>query len=182
MRPTGRLPGTHANPGLGLSVVEAQAPERDDGADPADRPTMPGAGWRSVLAVVVVAMTVLGATTLTDDSWPFAPFRMFARAVKPNGQVVKVDFVGATRSGRSVRLDASEFGLRRAEVEGQQGRGGRLTENQMASLFRNYNARHRADPLVRLEFRKVGRKLVGGRPTSSFARPIQAWPHGDPGS
>lgn len=134
-----------------------------------------------MLAVVVVVMTVIGATALTDDSWPFAPFRMFARAVKPDGRVVKVDFVGTTESGRSVRLDALAFGLRRAEVEGQQGRGGRLTDAQMAALARTYNESHPGDPLVRLDFRRFGRDLVDGRPVSSFSETIQTWPAEEPG-
>ena len=136
----------------------------------------PGAGWRSVVAVVLVVMTVVGAVALTDDNWPFAPFRMFAHAVKPDGRVVKVDFVGTTASGRSIHLDASAFGLRRAEVEGQQGHHARLTEAQMRALFDGWNRTHARDPLVRLEFRQLGSDLVGRRPVRRFSRSLQTWP------
>ena len=136
----------------------------------------PGAGWRSVLAVVLIAMTVVGSVAFTDDAWPFAPFRMFSVAVKPNGRVVKVDFLGTTRSGRDLRLDAAAFGLRRAEVEGQQGRGGRLTDAQMAALVAEWNRTHRSDPLVTLQFRRLGRRLTDGMPGASFVKVIQTWP------
>ncbi len=136
----------------------------------------PGAGWRSLVAVLLVAMTAIGAAGLTDDAWPFAPFRMFAHAVKPDGRVTKVEFLGTTRSGDEIRLDALAFGLRRAEVEGQQGRGGRLTDEQMAELVTTYNRTHSSDPLVELELRKLGKDLVDGEPVSSFTETVQVWP------
>lgn len=129
-----------------------------------------------MVAVLLVAMTTVGAAGLTDDAWPFAPFRMFAHAVSPTGNVTKVEFVGTTESGRTMRMDALAFGLRRAEVEGQQNDRGRLTAAQMAALFSEWNRRHPADPLVSLEFRKLGKTLVDGKPVSSFTRTIQTWP------
>ena len=132
--------------------------------------------WRGAVALGIVVLTLFGSTVLTDDSWPFAPFRMFAHAVKPNGRVVKVEFRGTTESGRTLRIDASAMGLRRAEVEGQQGRGGRLTGRQMADLARAWNDQHPADLLVRLELRKLGRDLVDGKPTAEFDELIQTWP------
>lgn len=140
---------------------------------------VPGAGWRSLIAVLLVGMTAIGAAGLTDDAWPFAPFRMFAHAVKPDGRVTKVEFLGTTRSGDEIRLDALAFGLRRAEVEGQQGRGGRLTDEQMSELVATYNRTHASDPLVELEFRKLGKDLVDGEPVSSFTETIQVWPSTD---
>ena len=134
-----------------------------------------GAGWRSALAVSLVAMTVIGSVAFTDDAWPFAPFRMFSVAVRPNGSVVKVDFLGTTGSGRTLRLDAADFGLRRAEVEGQQGDRGRLTDGQLAALAAGYNRAHPGDPLVELRFRRLGRRLVDGEPGEAFVRVLQTW-------
>jgi hypothetical protein len=155
-------------------VAEPSSPPTE--AEPADASPRAGFGWRSTLAVVLVVMTVIGAAALTDDSWPFAPFRLFSVAVKPNGRVVKVDFIGTTESGRTVHLDAEDFGLRRAEVEGQQGEGGRLTMTLMGALFRTWNRAHPDDPLTRLQFRMLGRRLVGGRPVSSFSRILETYP------
>jgi hypothetical protein len=94
---------------------------------------------------------------------------------------VKVAFEGTTDSGEVVALDALEFGLRRAEVEGQQGPGGRLTDEQMRALFDDYNAEHPGDPLVELRFRRLGRVLEDGRPTATIDEVIQAWPSPDDG-
>ena len=154
----------------------AEPPSPGTDAALLDEAPRAGFGWRSAVAVLVVVMTVIGAAALTDDSWPFAPFRMFSVAVKPDGRVVKVDFIGTTESGRKVHLDAEAFGLRRAEVEGQQGRHGRLTMTQMGALFRTWNRAHPDDPLTRLEFRLLGKKLGGGRPVSSFARILEVYP------
>ena len=138
--------------------------------------------WRGLLALALVVMTLIGSTLLTDDSWPFAPFRMFSVAVKPNGRVVKVAFEGTTASGRQLALDAEAFGLRRAEAEGQQGHGGRLQTAQMAALAEAYNHRHPRDPLVRLDFKRLGRILVDGKPTATIDDVIQAWTAPAPGS
>ncbi|MBS1836813.1 MAG: hypothetical protein JST64_03855 [Actinobacteria bacterium] len=139
---------------------------------------IPGAWWRSAVAVVLVVLTVVGATVLTDDDWPFAPFRMFSHPVKPTGRVTKVDFTGVTESGRELRLDASAFGLRRAEVEGQQSPSGRLTAEQMASLAAVWNKAHPSDPLVELRLRRTGRMLVDGRPEASYTKVVQTWTAG----
>ena len=136
---------------------------------------IPGARWRSTIAVVLVALTVAGAVGFTDDAWPFAPFRMFAHAVRPTGRVTKVDFVGETRSGRELHLDASAFGLRRAEVEGQLPLHGTLTEAQMASLAQVWNDAHPGDPLVELGLRRIYRRLVDGHPGRSSSRVVQRW-------
>lgn len=158
-------------------VEQAEAAEgHGDRLDSSAQRLGPAGAWRSVVAVVVVALTVLGSTAFTDDSWPFAPFRMFARAVNPDGRVVKVAFEGTTEGGEVVALDALDFGLRRAEVEGQQGPGGRLTDEQMRALFDDYNAVHPDDPLAELRFRRLGRELEDGRPTATIDEVIQAWP------
>lgn len=141
----------------------------------AEAEPIPGARWRSAVAVLLVALTVLGATALTDDSWPFAPFRMFAHPVRSTGRVAKVDFTALTASGRELRLDAEAFGLRRAEVEGQKSLSGKLTGAQMAALAAVWNDSHPSDPLVELRLRKIGQNLIDGHPVSYFSRVVQTW-------
>jgi len=53
-----------------------------------------------VAAPIWMALFLFGSVAFTDDAWPFAPFRMFSVAVRPNGSVVKVDpsFVTSSRS------------------------------------------------------------------------------------
>ena len=136
---------------------------------------IPGFRWRSLVAVLLVGMTTVGAAGLTDDAWPFAPFRMFAHPVKSTGRVAKVDFTALTASGRELRLDAEAFGLRRAEVEGQKSLSGKLTGAQMAALAAVWNDSHPSDPLVELRLRKIGRNLIDGHPVSYFSRVVQTW-------
>lgn len=157
-----------------------QVPTESGPEAPGSGTPIPGAGWRSAVAVVLVALTVAGAVGFTDDAWPFAPFRMFAHAVRPTGHIAKVDFVGVTRSGRTLHLDALAFGLRRAEVEGQKSLHGRLTDAQMASLARTWNSAHPSDPLVELRFRKIRTRLVDGHPMGSSSRIVQTWTTREP--
>ncbi|MFI5043758.1 MAG: hypothetical protein ACHQDC_03100 [Acidimicrobiales bacterium] len=171
------VPASGPDPGAGETSGTGQK-QQTAASDAFECRLRSGMRWRGALAAGIVVLTLFGSTVLTDDSWPFAPFRMFAHAVKPNGRVVKVEFRGITESGRTLRIDASAMGLRRAEVEGQQGRGGRLTDEQMADLARTWNDLHPGDPLVRLEFRKLGRDLVDGEPTAEFDELIEAWPAG----
>ena len=46
---------------------------------------------------------------------------------------------------------------------------------QMTDLARTWNHLNPEDPLVRLEFRRLGRDLVDGEPTATFDELIQAW-------
>jgi hypothetical protein len=129
---------------------------------------------RSLAAAVIVVLVVLGSLLATDDVWPFSPFRMFSAAVKVNGVVTGTSFVGKTTDGRSLRLDALDFGLRRAEVEGNLVHE-RMDERHLAALAAVWNERHPHQRLVRLEQHQVGEDLRDGRPVRSVDRTVTVW-------
>jgi hypothetical protein len=72
-----------------------------------------------VVAAVVFGLIVAGAAVGEDDHFPFGPFRMYATATKPTGAVSFPMLEGVTTDGRVVRFRTGQFGLRRAELEGQ---------------------------------------------------------------
>jgi hypothetical protein len=57
----------------------------------------------------------------TDDDFPFGPFRMYSTAPDPNGAAKDTRVEGVDVNGRTVGLTEANSGIRRAEIEGQQG-------------------------------------------------------------
>jgi hypothetical protein len=130
----------------------------------------------SAVAVVVVVGTV-GGLFLTDDAWPFAPFRMFTTAPGPETRILAVRFDAVTVDGRKIRLKADHFGFRRAEIEGQLDRNKDLTPNRMRALFDNYNGRHHGrDRLAKLTLVLAGWRLEDGRPVQRISDRKSSWP------
>lgn len=118
----------------------------------------------------------MGTFAWTDDAWPFAPFRMFAAATKPTGRVVRVTFQAHLAGGTRAELDALDFGLRRAEVEGQLDT---VSEDpdKLGALARSYNSRV-SDPgqrIERLEMVLVGSRIVDGIPTEPIVEVVGVW-------
>ncbi len=137
-------------------------------------PTLRARRWRTLAAVGIVGMVIVGSLFLSDHAWPFAPFRMFAHANKLDGLVYAVGFRAETADGDEIRLDGLDFGLRRAEVEGNL--PDMLDDPAMlAVLAETYNERHPNDPIVRLEMIHHGRVIEGGYPTESYKKTLQVW-------
>lgn len=90
------------------------------------------------VSAALVGLTVLGSFALTDDAWPFAPFRMFSYGNDPNGTVHRMLLHVDLDDGRSLRIGAEYFGLRRAELEEQTPRGRRVPDDKLAELARSY--------------------------------------------
>jgi len=137
---------------------------------------VPGRAWRSLLAVLLVGGTV-GGLFVTDDAWPFAPFRMFTTAPGPETRIRAVRFDAVTVTGEKIRLKADHFGLRRAEIEGQLNRQKDLDPARMRALFDNYNARHHGDERIeRLTLVLAGWRLEDGRPKQRISERKSSWP------
>lgn len=131
--------------------------------------------WRSVVAGTIVAAMIFSGFGLTDDAWPFAPFRMFSHANRLDGVAHSIGFAGTTAAGDDIRLDALDFGLRRAEVEGQRPRV-LANPGMLADLAETWNAAHAGDnELVRLEMLEIGRRIEDGRPTEHYDETLMVW-------
>ncbi len=57
-----------------------------------------------------------------DDNFPFGPFRMYSTKQMLDGEVRATEVYGLTRSGEWVGIPFDDFGLRRADIEGQLGK------------------------------------------------------------
>ena len=69
----------------------------------------------------MIALTLLLAGTAwgEDDHFPFGPFKMYARATRPDGRVAAPVLGAVDGDGRRRDLRPVEVGLRPAELEGQ---------------------------------------------------------------
>jgi hypothetical protein len=78
--------------------------------------------WIRVAATVICGVLLLGGTLYgVDDDFPFGPFRMYATAPDPNGDAKDTRVEGVDVNGRTVPLTEGNSGIRRAEIEGQEG-------------------------------------------------------------
>ncbi len=126
--------------------------------------------------MLLVGGTV-GGLLVTDDAWPFAPFRMFTTAPGPETRIRAVRFDAVTVAGEEIRLKSGHFGLRRAEIEGQLNSDRSLEDARMRALFDNYNARHDGDErLASLTLVLAGWRLEDGRPTERISERKATWP------
>lgn len=131
-----------------------------------------------VVAVVVLGLIVWGSLAGTDDAWPFAPFRMFARATKVDGAITHPEFVAVHADGTTRRVFSTDFHLRRAEVEAFLTRGTGLRSRQLEGLAATYQRDHPEVELVELRVLEVGRRLAGGVPVEDLERVVQTWRRG----
>jgi len=78
--------------------------------------------WIRVAATVICGVLLLGGTLYGgDDDFPFGPFRMYATGPDPNGDAKDTRVEGTDVDGRTVQLTEGNSGIRRAEIEGQEG-------------------------------------------------------------
>ena len=78
--------------------------------------------WIRVAATVVCGVLLLGGTLYgVDDDFPFGPFRMYATSPDPNGDAKDTRVEGVDATGKTVQLTEGNSGIRRAEIEGQEG-------------------------------------------------------------
>ncbi|MGI9120793.1 MAG: hypothetical protein ACR2G7_11850 [Acidimicrobiales bacterium] len=123
-------------------------------------------GWRLrqlVTAGVLVAL-LLGTFWGQDDHFPFGPFLMFSGAAEVDGVVRAAQLQATTSDGAQLHLQATEVGLRRAELEGQIPRF-QTQPSLLGHLAESYRRRHPGGPvLVEVRMVEVGQQLSGGRP------------------
>lgn len=114
---------------------------------PPETEVLPFRVFRDLAVVLIVAGLFAGSLWGTDDAWPFAPFRMFARGTTGDVHVLALE--ADLSDGRTVRMDYEKFHLRRAEVEGQILRFTARPE-MVGDLMDAYNRRSRGRKIVAL--------------------------------
>jgi hypothetical protein len=134
------------------------------------------AGRRGRLAAtaVVGALLLAGTVAGEDDHFPFAPFRMYASAHDPDAPAPDTRVEGVDAAGRTVVLTEANSGIRRAEIEGQQGAyvadPSRL--RQIAAAYAEHSPGAAALTEVRLVVRWHG--IEDARPTGKHTDEVVA--------
>src|ERR671922_1847950 len=83
--------------------------------------TAAGRRRRLIAIGAVVGSLVVGTFIGQDDHFPFGPFRMYSIRNRLDGRIKGARVEITTTTGRQMQLpiNPNDFGMRRAEVEGQ---------------------------------------------------------------
>jgi hypothetical protein len=133
---------------------------------------------RAGAAAIVIALLVLTSAVGSDDDFPFAPFRMYARATRPTGVVATPFLIGVNASGTHVEIRSAAFGLRPAELEGQYPRLQGHPE-LLGVLARAYEVSHPDVDLVELRLMRRRRHLVDSQVVRESSSVVVIWRQSD---
>lgn len=130
---------------------------------------------RMLATAAVLAMLVAGTFWGQDDHFPFGPFRMYSIRNKVDGQIrgAVMEIVDDEGRAASVDIRADEFGLRRAEVEGQMDRFER-DPSLLRHLARAYEELHPSEDIAGLRLYYETTRLADGRPVGPPTRTLVA--------
>ncbi|WP_229069349.1 hypothetical protein [Actinoplanes sp. DH11] len=120
--------------------------------------------------LLLLAGTFWGA----DDDFPFGPFRMYATAPDPNGAAKDTRVEGVDVTGAVVAITEANSGIRRAEIEGQQG-AYEADPSRLEQVAQAYEEHTPGAPALR-EVRIVVRwhPVRDSRPTGTFTDEVVA--------
>ena len=131
---------------------------------------------RLAAAIGVVLLLLIGTFWGDDDNFPFGPFRMYSTKQELDGEVRATEIVGLTRDGRWVSLPFSDFGLRRADVEGQLGMLAQPPEDVLADMWVAYNRFRRGEEeIVALRLLERTTDVEDGKPAGDTVEIIATW-------
>jgi len=132
-----------------------------------DTLTRRGRGVRVGLTLLVGALVLAGTLWGQDDHFPFGPFRMYAGSNPPNDPAPDTRVEGVDATGAVIGLGEASTGIRRAEIEGQQGRYAD-DPTLLRQVADAYAERHPGAPTL-VEVRIVVRwhGVRNGRPTGT---------------
>ena len=130
--------------------------------------TRRGRAVRLTATVIGFALLLIGTVRGTDDDFPFGPFRMYSTSDPPDAPAPDTRVEGVDRTGAVVDLGQAATGIRRAEIEGQQGRYA-ADPALLRQVADAYVERHPGAPEL-VEVRIVVRwyDIQGGRPTGRW--------------
>ncbi|WP_433214322.1 hypothetical protein ACQP00_03745 [Dactylosporangium sp. CS-047395] len=129
---------------------------------------------RIVATLIVGALTLAGTFFADDTVFPFAPFRMFSTADKPNEPVLVLRTDGIDTTGRKFELNERNAGVRRAEIEAQIERF-KADPSLLHSVQESYAARNPGKPpLVEVDIVEVQHHLRHAQPTGEITEVVLA--------
>ncbi|WP_433056165.1 hypothetical protein [Dactylosporangium sp. CS-033363] len=129
---------------------------------------------RIVATLIVGALTLAGSFFADDTVFPFAPFRMFSTADKPNEPVLVLRTDGIDTAGRKFELNERNAGVRRAEIEAQIERF-KADPALLHSVQESYAARNPGKPpLVEVDIVEVQHHLRHSQPTGEITEVVLA--------
>ena len=129
--------------------------------------TIRGRAARALATLLGGALLLAGTLWGQDEHFPFGPFRMYATSNPPDEPAPDTRIEGVNAAGTLVVLDQNNTGIRRAEIEGQQGRYV-ADPTRLRQVADAYAHRHPDAPAlveVRIVIRWYG--IEGGRPTGT---------------
>lgn len=131
--------------------------------------TRRGRAVRLTATALGFALLLVGTVRGTDDDFPFGPFRMYSTSDPPDAPAPDTRVEGVDRTGAVVELGQDATGIRRAEIEGQQGRYA-TDPALLRQVADAYAQRHPGAPEL-VEVRIVVRwyDIRGGRPTGRWS-------------
>lgn len=139
-----------------------------------ERLSAPGRVTRVAVTLVVLVLTLAGTLVGDDIHFPFAPFRMFSTADKPNEPVLVLRTDGVDTTGRRIELDERNAGVRRAEIEAQIERF-KADPTLLRSVRDAYAARNPGrPPLVEVDIVEVQHHLRHAQPTGEISEVVLA--------
>lgn len=127
--------------------------------------TTRGRAARALVTLLGAALLLAGTLWGQDEHFPFGPFRMYATSNPPDEPAPDTRIEGVDAAGTLVVLDQDNTGIRRAEIEGQQGRyvADPTRLRRVADAFAHRHPDAPALVEVRIVIRWYG--IEGGRPT-----------------
>jgi hypothetical protein len=148
-------------------------------AEQARPPAMTPAGRRArALATgLTILLLLAGSIWGQDDHFPLGPFRMYSVSNRLDGRVTSLQLQGRLGGGPRREIEFGQFGLRRAEVQGQVARfylGD--WDSLLAHLARSYDRFHPRGPVLdELHLVYEVDTLEGGRPVAYEQRTLASW-------
>lgn len=129
---------------------------------------------RNAAVLVVAVLLLAGSWKGEDDNFPFGPLRMYSTKQQLNGEVRGLQLWGMGRDRAWSLLAIEDFGLRRADLEGQLGKLAGDPDVLLAKLEETYRRLHDGTfPFAAIQLRHSVHQLRDGRPVSESYRILE---------
>ena len=134
---------------------------------------------RIAASMAAVVLLCIGTFWGDDDNFPFGPFRMYSTKQRLDGEVRATEVYGLTRSGEWVGLPFDDFGLRRADIEGQLGKLAQPPEEILVDMAVAYERFGRGDhEIVALRLVERTYNVEDGVPVGEEVEVLGTWRRG----